>query len=189
MGAVIGLAAGARCGNAPCWCQAATIMAATSEPAGAGLTELLVSAALIAAITATSIPMFSSYLQGGALKAGAEELAGLLNLARSVAIRGNTRVCVNRDRAAHRVRLLIASTSPCTAVTSFYGAQGRSVDARVDGAGWIALQNQVAVTDASAEVVFTALGAAVPGGTYTVSRGGRTLSVVVAPSGRVSIGP
>jgi hypothetical protein len=55
--------------------------------------------------------------------------------------------------------------------------------------GWITLQNEVAVTTATAEVVFTALGAAVPGGTYTVSKGGRTLHVVVAPSGRVNIAP
>jgi hypothetical protein len=163
--------------------------ATTTGPAGAGLTELLVSAALIAAITAASIPMFSTYLNGGALKAGAEELAGIMNLARSIAIRDNTRVCVSRDGGSHRVRLLVAPVSPCAAEASFYGGQGRGVDARVDAAGWIALQNQVAVIDASAEVVFTGLGAAAPGGTYTVSRGGRTLSVIVAPSGRVSIAP
>jgi Tfp pilus assembly protein FimT len=164
-------------------------MATTSGPAGAGLTELLVSTALIAAITAASIPTFSTYLNGGALKAGAEELAGLMNLARSLAIRDNTRVCVNRDRGSSRVRLLVAPTNPCAAATSFHGGEGRGVDARVDAAGWIALQNHVTVIDASAEVVFTALGAAAPGGTYTVARGGRTLSVVVAPSGRVSIAP
>ena len=64
---------------------------------GAGLTELLVSAALVGIVTAVSVPTFHSYVHGGALKAGAEELAALMNLARSVAIKDNTRVCVNRD--------------------------------------------------------------------------------------------
>ena len=86
-----------------------------------------------------------------------------MNLARSVAIKENTRVCVNRDPAgSNRVRLLIASANPCAAVASFYGAHGRGFDSRIDAGGWITLQNQVAVTAATAEVVFTALGAAVP---------------------------
>jgi len=157
---------------------------------GASLTEVLVSAALVGIVSAVSVPAFYSYVHGGALKAGAEELAGLMNLARSVAIKENTRVCVSRERGgSNRVRLLIANASPCAALASFYGAQGRGVDPRVDASGWITLQNHVAVTAATAEVVFTSLGAAVPGGTYTVSKNGQTLNVVVAPTGRVSIAP
>ena len=170
--------------------RTAAIMTTKTGPTGAGLTELLVSAALVGIVTAISVPTFHSYLHGGALKAGAEELAGLMNLARSVAIKDNTRVCVNRDPSgSNRVRLLIARANPCGAVASFYGAHGRGFDPRIDAGGWIALQNHVMVTAATAEVVFTALGAAVPGGTYTVSKSGRTLRVVVAPTGRVSIAP
>jgi Tfp pilus assembly protein FimT len=151
---------------------------------------LLVSAALVGLVATMSVPTFNSYAHGSALKAGAEELAALLNLARSVAIKDNTRVCVNRDRGgAGRVRLLIGGANPCAAEASFYGGQGRGFDARVGAGGWIALQNQVAVTAATADVVFTALGLAVPGGTYTVSRSGRTLSVVVSPTGRVTVAP
>jgi Tfp pilus assembly protein FimT len=158
--------------------------------AGAGLAELLVCAALLGVVVAASVPVFHSHLHGSALKAGAEELAGVMNLARSLAIKENTRVCVHRDTGgSSRVRLLMASANPCVAAGSFYGAQGRGVDHRVDGSGWITLENQVAVTAATADVVFTALGAAVPGGSYTVSRNGRSLTVVVAPSGRVSIAP
>jgi len=165
-------------------------MTTKAQSTGAGLTELLVSAALVGIVTAISVPSFHSYVHGGALKAGAEELAALMNLARSVAIKENARVCVNRDPAgSNRVRLLIASANPCAAVASFYGAHGRGFDPRIDAGGWITLQNQVAVTAATAEVVFTALGAAVPGGTYTVSKSGRTLNVVVAPTGRVSVAP
>jgi Tfp pilus assembly protein FimT len=157
---------------------------------GTSLTELLLSTALIGIVATISAPAFHSYLHAGALKAGAEELAALMNLARSLAIRDNTRVCVNRDpEGSNRVRLLIASANPCAAEASFYGSPGRGVDARVDTGGWIALQNQVGVTAATADVIFTALGAAVPGGTYTVSKNGRTLDVVVAPTGRVTIAP
>jgi len=165
-------------------------MTTKAGPPGAGLTELLVSAAIVGIVTAVSVPVFYSYVHGGALKAGAEELVGLMNLARSVAIKDNTRVCVKRDRAgSNRVRLLIAHADPCAAVASFYGAHEHGFDSRIDASGWITLQNNVTVTAATADVVFTALGAAVPGGTYTVSKNGRTLSVVVAPTGRVSITP
>jgi Tfp pilus assembly protein FimT len=158
--------------------------------AGAGLTELLVYTALIGVVAAASVPVFHTHLQGSALRAGAEELVGLINLARSLAIRENTRVCVNRDRGgSSRVRLLVASANPCAATASFYGAHGRGFDHRVAAGGWIALANEVGVTGGTADVVFTALGAAVPGGSYTVSRNGRTLTVVVAPSGRASIAP
>jgi Tfp pilus assembly protein FimT len=175
---------------ATCPADALTVAPPRPRSTGAGLTELLVYAALIGVIAAASAPMFHTHLHGSALKAGAEELAGLMNLARSLAIRENTRVCVNRDRGgSSRVRLLMASANPCAAAASFYGAGGRGYDHRVDAAGWITLANQVAVTAATADVVFTALGAAVPGGSYTVSRNGRTLTVVVAPSGRVSIAP
>jgi Tfp pilus assembly protein FimT len=163
--------------------------ATTTGSTGAGLTELLVTAALMGLVAAVSAPAFSTYVHAGALKAGAEELVALMNLARSVAISENTRVCVNRDPAgSNRIRLLVSGANPCAA-GRFYGGEGRGFDARVGADGWIALQNQVAVTAATADVVFTALGLAVPGGTYTVSRSGRSLSVVVAPSGRVTIAP
>jgi Tfp pilus assembly protein FimT len=158
--------------------------------AGASLAELLVVVALIGIVTAASVPMFHTYVHGSAVKAGAEELVTVMNLARALAIKENTRVCVNWDSAgSHRVRLLVAHANPCAAAANFYGAQGRGFDARIDASGWITLQNRVTVTAATADVVFTALGVAAPGGTYTVSRNGQHLSVVVAPSGRVNITP
>jgi hypothetical protein len=47
------------------------------------------------------------------------------------------------------------------------------------------------VSAATANVVFTNLGAASTAGTYTVRNpaNGRTLSVIVAASGRITIGP
>src|SRR5262245_12117935 len=76
------------------------------EPAGASLLELLVTTALIGVVTAISAPTFYSYVHAGALRAGAEELSGLMSLARSLAIKENTRVCVNRDTGgSNRIRL------------------------------------------------------------------------------------
>jgi Tfp pilus assembly protein FimT len=156
---------------------------------GFGLAELLVVVGIIAAISALALPSFFTYIRGSALKAGAQELQSILNVARSVAIKENSRVCVNRDTTgSNRVRLLIANASPCTAAT-FYGGGGHGTDARVGVGGWITMQNGIEVSAATADVIFTSLGAAAPGGTYTVSRNGQTLNVVVAPSGRVTITP
>lgn len=157
---------------------------------GTSLSELLVVAAVLVVISAAALPMFFSYLRASTVRAGAEELVGILNLARSVAIRENVRVCVPRDTTgSNRVRILLAAANPCGATTSFYGAEGRGVDPRIDASGWFTLQNGVAVTAATADVVFSALGAAVPGGTYTVARNEQALNVVVAPSGRISVAP
>lgn len=157
---------------------------------GTSVSELVVVAAVLAVISAAALPLFFSYLRASTLKAGAEELVGILNLARSVAIKENVRVCVPRDTGgSNRVRILLAAANPCAATASFYGGEGRGVDPRIDAGGWFTMQNGVAVTGTTADVVFTALGAAVPGGTYTVARNGQTLSVVVAPSGRISIAP
>jgi Tfp pilus assembly protein FimT len=170
--------------------SATRVPGADPRRAGTSLTELLVCAGLVGVVVAASIPLFHSHLHGSALKAGAEELAGLLNLARSLAIKENTRVCVTRDPGgSSRVRILIGGPSPCAAGENFYGARGRGFDHRVDAGGWITFANDVRVTAATADVVFTPLGAAVPGGSYTVSRHGRTLTVVVAPSGRVNVAP
>ena len=158
-----------------------------SAVAGASLAEFLVTAAILGIVMAGSVPLFSTYLHSSSLRAGAEEFATLVNLARSLAITENSRVCVALDPAgSHRVRLLIPSGNLCTA-ESGGPVRGRWYDSRADASGWITLQNDVAVTAATADVVFTSLGAAVPGGTYTLTRYGRSLTVVVAPSGRVSL--
>jgi Tfp pilus assembly protein FimT len=160
------------------------------EAGGAGLADVLVTAAIVAVVTAASVPTFSAYVWSSSLRAGAEEFATLVNLARSLAIKENARACVNLDSAgSNRVRILVASSNPCEETAKVYGRRGLGFDSRVDANGWIALQNGVAVTTANAEVVFTSIGAAAPGGTYTISKNGRALHVVVAPSGRVRVVP
>jgi Tfp pilus assembly protein FimT len=149
----------------------------------------MVTVAIIAVLAGVSVPVFHTHLGSSSLRAGAEELITLVNLARSLAIKDNARVCVARDPSSNRVRLLIGSSSPCTTSTKTYGLHGHGFDSRIDASGWITLENGVAVTAGTADVVFTPLGFATPGGTYTISKNGHSLNVVVAPSGRVSVAP
>ncbi len=62
--------------------------------------------------------------------------------------------------------------------------------AGTDGNGWFTLQNGINVTT-DPQVVFNYLGAATSSGTYTVRNpiDNSTMSVTVALSGRVTIGP
>ena len=55
--------------------------------------------------------------------------------------------------------------------------------------GVIRLSNQVVVTGSDANPVFTYLGAAAPGATFTISnpQDGDTMRVIVAATGRVTI--
>lgn len=145
---------------------------------GFSLTELMVAVAVIGIVAALSAPYFISYWRSATVRAGAEELATLLNGARQLAIARNTSVCVAKDPT--RVRYLLGSC-----------AGAAWTGAGTDANGYLALSNQVQVSAASANVVFNYLGAASPGGTYTVRNpsDGGTLSVIVAASGRISIGP
>ena len=150
----------------------------TRDVRGFSLLELLVLIAIIAVITAVSMPSFVTYWQAATLKAGAQELATILNRARSVAIAQNGSVCVSQ--VANRVRLL---TGGC-AGTVWTGPG-------TDGNGWFTLQNNVNVSGATGNVVFNYLGAAPAAGTYTVQNPvtNQTMSVMVARSGRITVGP
>ena len=154
---------------------------------GYTLAELMIVMSVIAIISAIAMPSFINYVQGASLRAGAEEMMSVLNTARSLAIKENTQVCVTRG-GVNQVRLLIAAANPCASAV-YYGQAGHGADGRVGANGWINMSNGVVVTAATADVVFTSLGAAVPAGTYTVSKDGQTLRVVVAGSGRITITP
>ncbi len=144
---------------------------------GFNVAELLVVVAVIGIITAVSAPAFVSYWRSATLKAGAQELATVLNRARQVAISKNSTVCVRQS--ANKVRFLTGGCSgpPWTGPGT-------------DGNGWFTLQNGINVTT-DPQVVFNYLGAATPSGSYTVQNpiDNSTMSVTVALSGRVTIGP
>ena len=136
--------------------------------------------AVIAVVALAGTPYFLAYWQASKLRAGAEELATVLNQARQLAIRNHTFVCVQRQTGTNRVRFLTGN-SGCTG-TVYTGPGTKS-------SGDIALNDNVDVSTATANVVYNYLGAATTVGTYTVRNptNSQTLSVVVAASGRVTI--
>lgn len=144
---------------------------------GFSLTEILIVVGVIGIIAAVSTPAFLSYWRSATLRGGSQELATILNRGRSVAITQNTTVCVSQN--ANRVRFL---TGGCGG-TVWTGAG-------TDGGGWFTLQNSVNVTT-NPQVVFNHLGAATTAGAYTVQNpvDNATLTVTVALSGRITIGP
>jgi Tfp pilus assembly protein FimT len=140
--------------------------------------ELVVVVAIVGIIMAVSTPVFLSYWRTSTLRAGAEELSAILNNARQLAIKENTTVCVQRQGNRVRFHLPTCGSAAWTGIST-------------DANGDIRLANNVTVTSASTDVVFTYLGAASTPGTYVVRNpvDGRTLSVIVASTGRVRIGP
>jgi Tfp pilus assembly protein FimT len=144
---------------------------------GIGLAEILVVIAVIGIMAVATMPSLVTYWQASTLTAGAQELQAVLNSARQLAIRQNNSVCVERSGARVRYRL-----GGCTG-TAFVGAG-------TDGNGWISLANSVQITNSTANVVFSYLGAASPAGTYTVrnpANTNQTQTVTVTASGRVKI--
>jgi type II secretory pathway pseudopilin PulG len=144
---------------------------------GVGLAELIVVVAILGLLAAVGVPYLVSYWQASTLTAGAQELQTILNGARQLAIRNNTSVCVKRNTTS--VQYI---TNGCGG-TVWTGAGS-------DNAGWIPLVNGITITAGPApDVIFTYLGAAAPGGTYTVKApsNAQTVTVTVAGSGRVTI--
>jgi prepilin-type N-terminal cleavage/methylation domain-containing protein len=144
---------------------------------GLSMIELLVVIAIIGIITAGSMPMFMTYWRTSTLRAGAEEMAAILDGARQLAIKQATEVCVTNDGTRARYHV---STCAGTVWT------GPGTDA----SGNLRLANNVTVSS-GVNVVFGHLGDASTPGTYTVRNpvDGRTMRVVVATTGRVRIGP
>jgi Tfp pilus assembly protein FimT len=154
------------------------------------MAELLVAVAIIAIVTAASFPFLLSYWQSATLSAGAQELASVVNRGRQLAIAQNLPVCVTYNevdpgtgQASGRVRFRTTGC-PGTAGSTVWTGPG------TDSNGFLALANRVTVS-AGPNVVFNQLGAATTAGAYTVRHPvtGRTMTVTVASSGRVTVGP
>jgi Tfp pilus assembly protein FimT len=139
--------------------------------------ELVVVVAIIGIIMAVSMPLLLSYWRTSTLKAGAEEMSAILNSARQLAIKENTSVCVTNDGTRVQYHVATCGAAAWTGVGT-------------DGSGNMRLANNVMVSGGT-NVVFTYLGAASTAGTYTVTNpaDGKTMSVIVATTGRVRIGP
>jgi type II secretion system protein H len=145
--------------------------------AGFSLPEILVVLVIIGIMALISVPFFLTYYQSARLKAAAEEMAAFLNQGRQLAIRENQNVCVQVGATQLQYRL--------------GGCAGAAwVGAGTDGAGNITIPGGITFA-ATANPVFSYLGAAAPAASYTLTNPetGRTLTVAVAASGRVSIAP
>ena len=136
---------------------------------GFSVAELIAIVAVVGVLFALGIPTFVSAWRASAVRAGAEEVATLLNGARQLALNRNEPVCVTLGAGTVQYHPGTCVATPVTQVR---------------------LASNVTVA-ANQNVVFNYLGAATPGALYTVTnpQDGRTLSVNVTPSGRVNIGP
>jgi prepilin-type N-terminal cleavage/methylation domain-containing protein len=144
---------------------------------GVTLAELMLVLALIGILSALATPTILSYVQVSALQASARHLATVINLGRQIAISQNTAVCVHVIDANVRLR-----RDGCGGpIWSGPGTDGAGVIRIADGGKL--------VISATADIVFSNLGAASPAGTYTITNvvDGRTLKIVVAATGRISI--
>jgi prepilin-type N-terminal cleavage/methylation domain-containing protein len=152
---------------------------------GFSLTEVLMVVALVGILAAATLPYFLMYWQSARLRTGAEELATVVNDGRQTAIAHNCTVTL--IQAANRVQFQLESGCPmppyCGSLPCTWRGPG------TDSSGNFTLAGGMQVSAASANVVFNYLGAATSPGTFTVRdpRTARSVNVVVARSGRVSI--
>jgi type IV fimbrial biogenesis protein FimU len=148
---------------------------------GFTMAEVVVVAAVLGVFLTLAYPSVASYLRTAALRAGAQELAAILNGARQIAITRNTNVCVSLNGTNATYTTGVSST--CAGGSTFIGTNTRSD-------GTIPLDNSIQITASTASVVFSPLGAALTAGTFTVhnpTQGGGNMSVVVSAAGRVTI--
>jgi len=144
---------------------------------GVTLAELMLVLALLGILSVLAAPTVLSYVQVSALQAGARQLATVINLGRQIAISQNIAVCVQVIDANVRLRRDGCRGTPWTGPGT-------------DGAGAIRISDGgTLVISATADIVFSNLGAASPAGTYTITNvvDGRARRIVVAATGRISI--
>jgi Tfp pilus assembly protein FimT len=150
-----------------------------SPGCGGGFTliELTVVLGITATVAVLAAPTVLGYWDSWTLQAGARELATAINLGRQLAIATRTSVCVDLNGASLRFRV--------------GGCAGDVWKGPVtDTAGTIRISDPTTLdVSSNGRPVFTTLGAASPGATYTVrhSRTHASRTVVVAGSGRISV--
>jgi prepilin-type N-terminal cleavage/methylation domain-containing protein len=139
--------------------------------------ELMLVVAIIGILSVLAAPTLFAYIQTSALQAGARELVTAINLGRQLAITRNTTVCVEVNGTNIRLR-----TGGCLGTIWTGPGTGNAGVIRISDPGTLQIST-------GANVVFTNLGAAGATRTYTVTNpvDGKTRTVVVDPSGRVSI--
>jgi type II secretory pathway pseudopilin PulG len=132
---------------------------------------------VIGVLFSLMVPFFLNYYQASQLTTAAQQVRTLLNQARALAIEHNGNACVMLPSTTQMQYYL---NTTCTG-TAWIGPG-------TDGVGNINLSPGVTVT-ASANPLFSFLGAALPAVTYTITNTttAATLTVSVALSGRITI--
>ena len=151
---------------------------------GFTLAELVILIAVIGILSVMAVPSFLSYYQAAALKSAAQQLVALVNQAREVAIKENTKVCAKLSSAT-QMTYVLNSDNTCAGTGSWTGAG-------TDTAGNIQLPANITATVSGTPAIFDYLGSAVSSpATYTLTntQTSATLKVSVAASGRVTITP
>jgi type IV fimbrial biogenesis protein FimT len=150
-----------------------------SSQAGYSIIELVITVGLILLVTTFAFPQFVSYYQGARVRAAAQTVSAVLNAARQQAIKNNQT----------QVAVCITSTTITLRQSNCSGAI-ITVPGLTSASSNIPVPDGIALTQ-TATVTFANLGNATSGATYTVrdTASNRTLSVVVATSGRITIGP
>lgn len=150
-----------------------------SSEAGYSLIELVITIGMILVVTTWAMPTFLNYLRSSRVEAGARAVSAYLNEGRQLAIKTNGPVCV-----AHTTSTLQFKSATC-------GGTAIVVTGLANATSSVRLPDNISLSVTSgSSAIFQALGNAA-GTTYTVTDvpSGRTLRVIVAPSGRVCLAP
>lgn len=129
--------------------------------------------AIIGLLVAISVPFLVSYLQAAKLKGNAEIVATWLNQGRQLAIRNNQNVCADIDGAGLHYHLV-------NCAGTVWVGNGTNASGYVPFPGGVTM-------NVTSPAIFNYLGAASPAATYTITHAGRTITVSVATTGRITI--
>jgi prepilin-type N-terminal cleavage/methylation domain-containing protein len=149
---------------------------------GFTVAELVIVIAVIGILAVMAVPSFLTYLRAAALKSGAQQVVTLVNQARELAIKENTKVCAKRSSAT-QMTYVLNSDGSCV-------GSGPWIGTGTDAAGNIQLPVGITVTASGNGAIFDYVGSAVTApATYTLTytQTGATLTVSVAASGRITI--
>lgn len=150
-----------------------------SSQAGFSFVELIITVGMIVVLTTWAMPSFLNYLRSARVRAGAQTISAYLNEGRQMAIKTNSAMCVSYTTTTMQFR-----QPGCTGAYTVINVAGLS------GAtfGIIRLPENISLSS-TASATFGNLGNATTAATYTVTDvpSGRTLTVTVAASGRITI--
>jgi type IV fimbrial biogenesis protein FimT len=149
-----------------------------SSQAGFTFVELIITVGMIVVLTTFAMPSFLNYLRSARVRAGAQTISAYLNEGRQLAIKTNSPICVSYTTTTMQFR-----QPSCAGAYNIINVAGLS-----GTFGVVRLPESVSLSS-NASATFGNLGNATTGATYTVTDvpSGRTLTVTVAASGRITI--